>query len=85
MSNPADCTIGDSVQVKIYNMVKYESLSVYQVKNVKSCWLYYRCCVQVKKYNMVKYESLSVYQIKNVKSCWLYYRWLCTSKNTQHG
>jgi hypothetical protein len=25
MSNPADCTIGDSVQVKIYNMVKYES------------------------------------------------------------
>ena len=36
MSNPADCTIGDSVQVKIYNMVKYESLSVYQIKNVKS-------------------------------------------------
>jgi hypothetical protein len=32
MSNPADCTIGDSVQVKIYNMVKYESLSVYQIK-----------------------------------------------------
>ena len=38
MSNPADCTIGDSVQVKkIYNMVKYESLSVYQIKTVKSC------------------------------------------------
>ena len=34
MSNPADCTIGASVQ---YNMVKYESLSVYQIKNVKSC------------------------------------------------
>jgi hypothetical protein len=33
MSNPADCTIGDSVQVKINNMVKYESLSVYQIKN----------------------------------------------------
>jgi hypothetical protein len=33
MSNPADCTIGGSVQVKqIYNMVKYESLSVYQIK-----------------------------------------------------
>jgi hypothetical protein len=31
MSNPADCTIGDSVQVKKYNMVKYESLSVYQI------------------------------------------------------
>jgi hypothetical protein len=40
MSNPADCTIGASVQVnKIYNMVKYESFSVYQIKNVKSCWL----------------------------------------------
>ena len=41
MSNPADCTIGASVQVKKkmvkYNMVKYESLSVYQIKNVKSC------------------------------------------------
>ena len=43
MSNPVDCTIGESVQVKKYNMVKYESLSVYQIKNVKSCWLYYRC------------------------------------------
>ena len=32
MSNPADCTTGASVQVKIYNMVKYESLSVYQIK-----------------------------------------------------
>jgi hypothetical protein len=42
MSNPSDCAIGASVQVKIYNMVKYESLSVYQIKNVKSCWLYYR-------------------------------------------
>jgi hypothetical protein len=61
MSNPADCTIGDSVQVKINNMVKYESLSVYQVKNVKSCWLYYRwLCTSKKIYNMVKYESLSV-------------------------
>jgi hypothetical protein len=49
MSNPADCTIGDSVQVKIYNMVKNESLSVYQVKNVKSCWLYYRCLCTSKK------------------------------------
>ena len=29
MSNPADCTIGASVQEKIYIMVKYESLSVY--------------------------------------------------------
>ena len=37
MSNPADCAIGASVQVKKYNMVKYESLSVYQIKNVKSC------------------------------------------------
>jgi hypothetical protein len=36
MSNPADSTIGDSVQVKKYNMVKYESLSVYQIKTVKS-------------------------------------------------
>jgi hypothetical protein len=52
---------------KIYNMVKYESLSVYQIKNVKSCWLYYRClCTSKKIYNMVKYESLSVYQIKNI-------------------
>ena len=85
MSNPADCTIGASLQVKKYNMVKYESLSVYQIKNVKSCWLYYRCLCTSKKYNMGKYESLSVYQIKNVKSCWLYYRWLCTSKNIQHG
>ena len=39
MSNPADCTIGASVQVKL--MIKYESLSVYQIKNVKSCWLCY--------------------------------------------
>ena len=62
-------------------MIKYESLSVYQIKNVKSCWLYYRClCTSKTIYNMVKYESLSVYQIKNVKSCWLYYRCLCTSK-----
>ena len=82
MSNPADCTIGASVQVK---NTKYESLSVYQIKNVKSCWLYYRWLCTSKKYNMVKYESLSVYQIKNVKSCWLYYRCLCTSKNIQHG
>ena len=37
MSNPADCTTGASVQVKINNMVKFESLSVYQIKNVKSC------------------------------------------------
>ena len=37
MPNPPDCTIGASVQVKIYNMVKYESLSVYQIKTVKSC------------------------------------------------
>ena len=36
MSNPADCTIGASIQVKKYNMIKYESLSVYQIKNVKS-------------------------------------------------
>ena len=81
MSNPAYCTTGASVQVKKYNMVKYESLSVYQIKNVKSCWLYYRWprSVQVKINNMVKYESLSVYQIKNVKSCWLYYRCLCTT------
>jgi hypothetical protein len=44
MSNPADCTTGASVQEKkIYNMVKYESLSEYQIKNVKSCWLYYMC------------------------------------------
>jgi hypothetical protein len=51
MSNPADCTIGGSVQVKqIYNMVKYESLSVYQIKNVKSCWLYYRCLCTSKTY-----------------------------------
>ena len=49
MSNPADCTIGASVQVKKYNMVKYESLSVYQIKNVKSCWLYYRCLCTSKK------------------------------------
>jgi hypothetical protein len=49
MSNPADCTIGDSLQVKIYNMVKNESLSVYQVKNVKSCWMYYRCLCTSKK------------------------------------
>jgi len=86
MSNPADCTIGDSVQVKKYKMVKYESLSVHQIKNVKSCWLYYRClCTSKKIYNMDKYESLSVYQIKNVTSSWLYYRCLCTSKNKQHG
>jgi hypothetical protein len=31
MSNPADCTTGTSVQVKKYIMVKYESLSVYQI------------------------------------------------------
>jgi hypothetical protein len=37
MSNPADCTTGASVQEKKYNMIKYESLSVYQIKNVKSC------------------------------------------------
>ena len=37
MSNPADCATCASVQVKINNMVKYESLSVYQIKNVKSC------------------------------------------------
>ena len=37
MSNPADCTTSASVQVKKYYMVKYESLSVYQIKNVKSC------------------------------------------------
>jgi hypothetical protein len=43
MSNPADCTIGNSGQVKKYNMVKYESLSVYQIKTVKSCWLYCMC------------------------------------------
>jgi hypothetical protein len=55
MPNPADCTIDDSVQVKKYNMVKYESLSVYQIKNVKSCWLYYSCLWTSKKYNMVKY------------------------------
>jgi hypothetical protein len=49
MSNPADCTIGASVQVnKINNMVKYESFSVYQIKNVKSCWLYYRCLCKSK-------------------------------------
>jgi hypothetical protein len=86
MSNPADCTTGASVQVIKYNIVKYESLSVYQIKNVKSCSLYYRClCTSKKIYNMVKYESLSVYQIKIVKSCWLYYRCLCTSKKIQHG
>ena len=56
MSNPADCTTSASVQEKkIYNMVKYESLSVYQIKNVKSCWLYYSCLWTSKKYNMVKY------------------------------
>jgi hypothetical protein len=32
MSNPADCTTCASVKVKKYNMVKYESLSVYQIK-----------------------------------------------------
>ena len=37
MLSPADCTTDASVQVKINNMVKYESLSVYQIKNVKSC------------------------------------------------
>ena len=37
MSNPADCTTGASVQVQNIHMVKYESLSVYQIKNVKSC------------------------------------------------
>ena len=31
MSNPADCTIGASIQVKKYNMIIYESLSVYQI------------------------------------------------------
>ena len=85
MPNPADCTIDDSVQVKKYNMVEYESLSVYQIKNVKSCWLYYSCLWTSKKYNMVKYGSLSVYQIKNVKSRWLYYKCLCKSKKIQHG
>ena len=49
MPNPADCTIDDSVQGKKYNMVKYESLSVYQIKNVKSCWLYYSCLCTSKK------------------------------------
>jgi hypothetical protein len=49
MSNPADCAIGASVQVKQYNMVKYESLSVYQIKNVKSCWLYYKYLCTSKK------------------------------------
>ena len=65
MSNPADCTIGDSVPLykctkQVYNMVKYESLSVYQIKNVKSCWLYYRW---LKKYNMVKYTV----QVKKIQ------------------
>jgi hypothetical protein len=50
MSNPSDCAIGASVQVIIYNMVKYESLSVYQIKNVKSCWLYYKCLCASKTY-----------------------------------
>jgi hypothetical protein len=49
MSNSFDCTTGDSVQVKKYNMIKYESLSVYQIKTVKSCWLYYRCLCTRKK------------------------------------
>jgi hypothetical protein len=50
MSNPADCTTGASVHEKqTYNMVKYESLSVYQIKNVKSSWLYYRCLCTRKK------------------------------------
>jgi hypothetical protein len=49
MSNPADCTTGASVQVKIYNMIKYESLSVYQIKNVKSCLFYYRCLCTSKR------------------------------------
>jgi hypothetical protein len=30
-------------------MVKYESLSVYQIKIVKSHWLYYRCLCTSKK------------------------------------
>ena len=49
MSNPADCTTGVSVKVKNIQHVKYELLSVYQVKNVKSCWLYYRCLCTSKK------------------------------------
>ena len=67
MSNPADCTTGASIQVNKYNMIKYESLSVYQIKNDPAdCTI--GASIQVKKYNMIKYESLSVYQIKNVKS-----------------
>jgi len=44
MSNPADCT-----SKKKYNMVKYESLSVYQIKNIKSYWLYNRGLCTSKK------------------------------------
>jgi hypothetical protein len=74
MSNPADCTIGDSVQVKKYNMVKYESLSLYQIKNVKSCWLYNRCLCTSKKYttwlhmNHCQYIKLSGNKVKFLRT-----------------
>ena len=32
MSNPADCTIGASIQVKKYNMIKYESVNISNIK-----------------------------------------------------
>ena len=45
-------------------MVKYGSLSVYQIKMSNPADCTTGASVKVKKYNMVKYESLSVYQIK---------------------
>jgi hypothetical protein len=70
MSNPADCTLGDSVQVKNttwLNMNHFQYIK-YKMSNPADCTI--GASVQVNKiYNMVKYESFSVYQIKNVKSC----------------
>ena len=64
MSNPADCTIGASIQVKKYttwlNMNHCQYIK-YKMSNPADCTI--GASIQVKKYNMIKYESLSVYQI----------------------
>ena len=69
MSNPADCTIGASVQVK--NIQHGSSLSVYQIKkNPYPSWLNMNHSKkQIWLCTSKNIQSLSVYQIKNVKSC----------------
>jgi hypothetical protein len=86
MSNPAYFTTGASVQVKEYNTVKYESLSVYQIKNVKPCWLYYRCISTSKTYttwlNMNHCQYIK-YKMSNPADCTTGAS--VQVKNIQHG